>query len=246
MRLSATEPTRHTVHTAVVELRQYTLHPGARDTLIDLFDREFVETQDACGMSVLGQFRDLDRPDRFVWLRGFSDMESRAAALSSFYEGPVWASHRDAANATMIDFDDVLLLRPCGAGALGSLDPRDRPQASASVSPASVFEALICPVQPGDLDNFIAWYRDAFVPVLESVGGETAASLVTESSENTFPRLPVREGVSVFVTLMRMAGEDGFERLQDVPAGAAVLAELARRTTATRLRLAPTGRSLLR
>ncbi|MBX9466311.1 MAG: NIPSNAP family protein [Aquamicrobium sp.] len=244
MRLSATEATRHTVHTAVVELRQYTLHPGARDRLIDLFDREFVETQDACGMSVLGQFRDLDRPDRFVWLRGFSDMESRAIALASFYEGPVWASHRDAANATMIDFDDVLLLRPCEAGALGSLDPRHRPQASASS--ASVFEALICPVQPGDLENFIAWYRDAFVPVLEVVGGEAVASLVTESSENTFPRLPVREGVSVFVTLMRMAGEDGFERLQDVPAGAAVLAELARRTTATRLRLAPTVGSLLR
>ena len=244
MHLSATEPSSHTVHTAVVELRQYTLHPGARDTLIDLFDREFVETQEACGMSVLGQFRDLDRPDRFVWLRGFSDMESRAVALASFYEGPVWASHRDAANATMIDFDDVLLLRPCGAGALGSLDPRDRPQASASS--ASVFEALICPVEPGDLDGFIVWHRDAFVPVLEVVGGEAVASLVTESSENTFPRLPVREGVSVFVTLMRMAGEDGFERLQDVPAGAAVLAELARRTTATRLRLAPTARSLLR
>lgn len=246
MRLSATEATRHTVHTAVVELRQYTLHPGARDTLIDLFDREFVETQDACGMSVLGQFRDLDRPDRFVWLRAFSDMESRAVALASFYEGPVWASHRDAANATMIDFDDVLLLRPCGAGALGSLDPRHRPSLSAATSPASDFEALICPVEPDRLDDFAAWFGAEFAPALAAAGGEAVASLVTESSENTFPRLPVREGVSVFVTLMRMAGEDGFERLQDVPAGAAVLAELARRTTATRLRLAPTGRSLLR
>ncbi len=31
----------------VVELRRYALHPGRRDTLIDLFDREFVETQEA-------------------------------------------------------------------------------------------------------------------------------------------------------------------------------------------------------
>src|SRR6185436_19195944 len=46
----------------VVELRQYTLHPGMRDVLIDLFDREFVETQEALGMTVLGQFRDLDDP----------------------------------------------------------------------------------------------------------------------------------------------------------------------------------------
>ena len=33
----------------IVELRQYTLHPGQRDTLIDLFDREFVESQEAPG-----------------------------------------------------------------------------------------------------------------------------------------------------------------------------------------------------
>src|SRR5688572_25580775 len=55
----------------ITELRQYTLHPGKRDTLIDLFDREFVETQEAVGMTLIGQFRDLDKPDRFVWLRGF-------------------------------------------------------------------------------------------------------------------------------------------------------------------------------
>ena len=246
MRLSATEATRRTVHTAVVELRQYTLHPGARDTLIDLFDREFVETQEACDISVLGQFRDLDRPDRFVWLCGFSGMESRAAALALFYDGPVWAAHSAAANATMIDFDDVLLLRPCGGDTFGALDPRNRPQQAVSMSPACNFEALICPVDPGDLDGFVAWYRDAFVPALKPVGCETVASLVTESSENTFPRLPVREHVSVFVMLIRVAGEDGFERLQDTPAGAAALAALARRTPVTRLRLAPTARSLLR
>jgi hypothetical protein len=60
----------------VLELRQYTLLPGQRDVLIDIFDREFVETQEAEGMAILGQFRDLDRPDRFVWLRGYTDIAS--------------------------------------------------------------------------------------------------------------------------------------------------------------------------
>ena len=102
----------------IVELRQYTLHPGTRDVLIELFDRELVESQEALGMTVIGQFRDLDDPDRFVWLRGFRDMPSRARALSDFYGGPVWKAHRDVANSTMIDFDDVRLLRPAG-GASG-------------------------------------------------------------------------------------------------------------------------------
>src|ERR1035438_9159076 len=96
----------------VIELRQYTLHPRQRDVLIDLFDSEFVETQESVGMRVIGQFRDLDDPDRFVWLRGFADMASRALGLEAFYGGPVWAAHRAAANTTMNDSDNVLLLRP--------------------------------------------------------------------------------------------------------------------------------------
>src|SRR5881398_4261577 len=87
----------------IIELRQYTLHPGKRDVLIDLFDREFVESQEEMGMKIIGQFRDLDNPNRFVWLRGFRDMPSRAQALKNFYGGPVWKAHREAANATMIE-----------------------------------------------------------------------------------------------------------------------------------------------
>lgn len=113
-------------HHPIVELRQYTLHPGQRDALIDLFDREFVETQEAHGMRVLGQFRDLDQPDLFVWLRGFADMDVRRRALEAFYGGPVWAAHRAAANATMIDSDNVLLLRPAWPGAASTLPQHAR------------------------------------------------------------------------------------------------------------------------
>jgi len=84
----------------IVELRQYALHPGKRDDLIDLFDREFVETQEAVGMTIIGQFRDLNNPDRFVWLRGFRDMPSRGRALSDFYGGPVWKAHSATGRAT--------------------------------------------------------------------------------------------------------------------------------------------------
>ena len=100
----------------VIELRQYTLRPGTRDAFAALFDAELAEPQEAAGMRVLGQFRDLDRPDMFVWLRGFPDMEVRRRALHAFYDGPVWAAHRDAANGMMLDSDDVLLLEPAGTG----------------------------------------------------------------------------------------------------------------------------------
>jgi hypothetical protein len=51
----------------IVELRKYTLRPGARDDLIALSDSKFVESQEDCGMTIVGQFRDLDaRPIRLA------------------------------------------------------------------------------------------------------------------------------------------------------------------------------------
>ena len=118
----------------IVELRQYTLKPGQRDTLIELFEREFIETQEAEGMDVIGIFRDLDDPDRFVWLRGFPDMKARAKSLAAFYGGPVWKRHRETANATMIDSDNVLLLRPAWSGADFA---NDHLRSSTSTAPAA-------------------------------------------------------------------------------------------------------------
>nr|WP_244211232.1 NIPSNAP family protein [Amycolatopsis kentuckyensis] len=100
----------------VVELRRYTLHPGRRDELVELFEREFVEPQEAAGAHLFGLFRARASPDEFVWLRGFRSMSERKAALEEFYSGPVWKEHRSAANATMIDSDNVLLLRPVRLG----------------------------------------------------------------------------------------------------------------------------------
>jgi hypothetical protein len=183
----------------VVELRQYTLHPGQRDVLIDLFEREFVETQEALGIKVIGQFRDLDHPDRFVWLRGFRDMPSRAKALTDFYGGPVWKAHREAANATMIDSDNVLLLRPALPTSGFSLENMTRPPVGSDEVPASLVVATIYYVAGPVTPDFINFFEHKLRPVAESLGTTISASFVTETSENTFPALPVRTGENVFV-----------------------------------------------
>jgi hypothetical protein len=53
-------------------------------------------------------------------------MHERAQSLAAFYGGPVWQAYRQAANGTMIDSDDVLLLRPARPGAAFTLD-HERP-----------------------------------------------------------------------------------------------------------------------
>jgi hypothetical protein len=158
--------------TRVVELRRYTLHPGRRDDLVRLFEREFVETQQAVGLQVLATFIDPARPDSFVWLRGFAGMAERRQGLQAFYGGPVWQRHRDAANATMIDSDDVLLLRPVTPW----------PSAPAA-SPDGHWHALVCALhEPAD-DRLRAALR-----------AEPGIWLDSEPVENDFPRLPVRGG----------------------------------------------------
>jgi quinol monooxygenase YgiN len=179
---------------AVLELRQYTLHPGQRDTLIDLFEREFVETQEAVGIRLLGLFRDLDDPDRFVWLRGFTDMATRAEALNAFYTGPAWLAHRDAANATMIDSDNVLLLRPTSE--------------FASAGGAIVIATTYSLPRSIDAARFMEFFAREIQPILVDAGGTVLLTCVSEHASNTFPRLPVREGENVFVWL---AGFDALE-----------------------------------
>ena len=115
----------------IVEFRQYTLRGGRRDELIRLFESTFIEPQNSAGAKVLATFRDLDDPDRFVWMRGFADMDSRKEALSAFYDGAVWKTYRDAANATMLDSDNVLLLRP--ATATSGMSLLEHPQAPSNV-----------------------------------------------------------------------------------------------------------------
>ena len=189
---------------SVVELRRYTLHPGRRDTLIDLFEREFVESQEACGMRLLGQFREVDDDDRFVWLRGFADMDARARALAGFYGGPVWKAHRDAANATMVDSDDVLLLRPLQPGCgLAPTAPRaafGEPTRPAGLVTATTWH-LSAPVDA----SLAATVAHSILPALRETGARVLATYTSEYAANTFPALPVREGEHVLVCLCAFA-----------------------------------------
>jgi len=219
---------------AVIELRQYTLHPGQRETLIELFEREFITPQQAAGMTLLGQFRDLDDADRFVWLRGFADMPQRAQALGDFYGGAVWKQHRDAANATMIDSDNVLLLKPAQPGVIRSL--------------SGLHVATIWPLAQAIDAELLTFFDQTIAPLWRDAGADWLATLVTEPGPNTFPRLPVREGENVVVTWARFSDSAAHVRCQALLAQSTVwlkqaLPQLQARLAAPPqvLRLVPTA-----
>jgi hypothetical protein len=237
----------------VLELRQYTLYSNQRDILIDLFDREFVESQEAVGMRIVGQFRDLDDPDRFVWVRGFRDMDSRAEALKAFYGGPIWEVHRDDANATMVDSSNALLLKPAVPTSGFSLTGATRPPAGVDERPTSCVLATIYDRAAPVDDNFIRFFERRVKPLMTQVGARPLAYLQTDTADNTFPALPVRTGENLFIWFASFRDIEQLRHharrlIQSKAWNKTILPELLThlRIPPVQLRLQPTARSLLR
>jgi|SRR5580704_13955607 hypothetical protein len=102
-------------------------------------------------MALIGQFRVRGKDDRFVWLRGFKDMQSRAAA-----------------NATMIDSDNVLLLRPAHADSGFSVS---KPFPSGSDAPSRrAYVAGVHSLREPPREDDLARVESAIAPAVNSLG----------------------------------------------------------------------------
>jgi len=129
-------------------------------------------------MKIIGTFRDLDDETKFVWLRGFPSMDDRARSLGDFYGGPIWQSNRETANATMVDSDDVLLLRPARAGSSFQLDAVRPPLDAANDPDRGIVEASILNLAaPADTDT-LAYFDAEIAPRVAAAGASVLAYLV--------------------------------------------------------------------
>ncbi len=235
----------------VLELRQYKIVAGQRDAFVALFEREFVESQEALGMRLVGQYRDLDDPNRFVWLREFPDMAHRGTALTSFYTGPVWQAHRGEANPMLDDNDNVLLLKPVAGRDFAP--PASRAPTAAASTPHGMVVATIYYLWKDPNESFAGFFETRMRPALEAAGMPVLGAFVPETEANNFTRLPVRQGEKVFVWLTRVADQASYvraqARLRALPAWrgavAAGLADAEERPPQI-LRLDPTPRAALR
>jgi hypothetical protein len=233
----------------VLELRQYKIFAGKRDRMIAVFDGKLIEGQEEVGMRVLGQFRDLDDPNRFTWMREFPSMEVRAKALTDFYTGPVWKAHRGDANPLLEDNDNVLLLRPATPElAIQVPAVNERAKVDDKPTSAGVIVATIYYLWKDPAEGFTQFFTAKLVPELTAAGMPVLGGYVTETTPNNFPALPVRQHEKVFVWLTRTEDAASYDRLRTKLDGAELRRELKdhQERAAQVLRLAPTSRSLLR
>jgi hypothetical protein len=186
----------------VFELRQYTLYRGQRETLISLFEENFIEPQEIVGAHVVASFRDLDDPDRFVWLRGFQDMRARKQSLEAFYgSSPAWNAHKKQANATMIDSDNVLLLGPL------SVSSQLPDEGQSSSESEVVYGMTIYYLGDVNTTHFAEFFNCTMLPHLNVLGADPIAILASNELPNNFPRLPIRENDHVFLWMARWPNE---------------------------------------
>ena len=196
---------------AVLEIRNYLLKPNVLEHFIDYFEEHFITSQEAENMSILGQFRLIGSSDHFVWLRGFSDMQTRLEGLQNFYGGPVWKKHRLVANDMMLETDNVHLLRPlsniadltCGldAHAVAADLAAGTISYNTGVIAVDFYKAL-----PGKRDALI----DRFQTQIEAI--QVRGLFVAEMAENEFTGLPVIQNEDEFVVITAYESEEAYRQ----------------------------------
>ena len=244
---AALESVAHLDNYQVVELRRYDIAPRQRDRFVRYFDAYFPEAFEQLDCMVFGQFEDRAAPTRFVWLRGYRDINARPIADAAFYYGPVWREHRVKVNALFPGAsDNVLLLRPLtpqtGIPVLPAVDPVDEPHGARGVVVAQIFA-----VKKGDEDAFAQRAQAAFARY-QSMKLHPGGVLVTLDVPNNFPQLPIRTDGPFLVWLGVVENDAALKRFEalasDVERSLASTGML--RGAPERLVLDPTPRSRLR
>lgn len=188
----------------VVELRNYLLEPNTADEFKKYFNTYFVAPMHNLGGFTLGQFKIDKVNDRFVWFRGFKNMETRVKFLNDFYvDSKTWKDFGKGANDMMINSDNVYLLRPLAT--------------SISANFLNVSHKIVvvnfysC---NSTLDKVIALFNTEYMPYLESIEINNTTLWISEMQENDFPRLPAFQDKNLLVSITSFENEKEYQLKQ--------------------------------
>src|SRR5262249_21406183 len=151
---------------------------------------------------VLGQFRIKGEDDRFFWIRGFEDMQTRLSFLRRFYEqGEIWKQFGSGANEMMLDSDHVYLLKPFRSESFGYDE-------FAKGKGIIVVEYYF--VKPNRRDGLADMLEVNHTSHLKS----EPMLCVSEMAENDFPRLPVIQDENLLAAIMIFPDESDYQSHQ--------------------------------
>lgn len=234
--MAANQPIR------VLELRNYVTRPGQLDKFISYFETNFINSQNAMGGYILGQFREKDADDNFFWIRGFNDMASRSRYLPAFYRGEFWKQRRNHVNDMLINNDNAYLLKPLSL-------PEDQPGTAVNSNEFGRKKGLVVIdyyVANTRLQELIEFFKSKYLPFIKGNHISTTA-WVSELAENDFPWLPVFQDKNLLVTITPFKDEAEYQsklKQMNADSNQKLLTELREIvTTKTTIILHPTKKS---
>jgi hypothetical protein len=188
-----------TIPIGVIELRNYGIKHGLRDSFIHYFEENFIQPQEALKGYLLGQYRVKGYEDNFCWIRGFKDMQVRSSFLPAFYYGPAWKQHKSVANSMLANNDNVYLLQPL-LFRNDSLEPA-KSITSFRLIPTNGIAVVEFYTANTKLDQLLKLFAKEYLPLLKECGINDCTLWTSVLEENDFPRLPVFQDKNLLVSI---------------------------------------------
>ncbi len=198
-------PIVHPESIGVIELRHYILKQGMRDSFINYFEENLIQSQLALKGYPIGQYRIKGYEDNFFWIRGFENMRERSSFLPTFYLGPAWKQHKKIPNSLLANNDNVHLLSPVILQS-DSLVGVESISSSSLIPKAGiiVIDFYIANTKLGLLKKLFA---TSFLPLLKSIAISDYTLWVSESEPNDFLQLPVFQDKNLLVMIRHFKNE---------------------------------------
>ncbi|GEO07806.1 NIPSNAP family protein [Segetibacter aerophilus] len=182
---------------AVIELRNYLLRPGQRENFTNLFEANFIISQQEAGSCTLGQYKVKGAENHFFWIRGFESMASRNKALNDFYTSIIWKQNRSTANSMILNNDNVHLLKP-----LNISDSTNEASFNSNwFGRQKGFAVIDFYISNTKLDKLIEFVKKQYSYMLSKANIENTSFWVSETSINDFPALPVFQDKNLLVQI---------------------------------------------
>jgi hypothetical protein len=200
----------------VIELRNYLVRQGRRDQFINLFEENFVQSQNILGGYILGQYRVKGADDNFFWIRGFRDMPARYKFLNDFYYGsPSWKQHKSEANSMLLNNDNVHLLKPLNLkGDSNDAELSFNADWFGQEKGVAVVDFYTSNTKREKLIEFV---KKKYAPILNNSKIEHASFWTSEMTPNDFTGLPVFQDKNLLVQITFYKNESEYKtKMKDV------------------------------
>jgi hypothetical protein len=181
----------------VLEVRNYLVREGRRNDFIDLFQANFTASQNELGGYIVGQYRVSGANNNFLWMRGFEDMGARSKFLNDFYyHSPHWKQNKSAANAMLLNNDNVQLLRPLSLKE--SLSAGFDTKWFAREKGIAVIDLFTSNTK---LQKLIEFMTAKYDRLLDKEQKANTSFWISEPTHNDFPALPVFQDKNLLVRI---------------------------------------------